>query len=246
MSATAAGGMTENHPTYRLQSGIAQFCLPAANRDLERKFAYANSIAFTFLILGLVGAVAVPKIVERQLPVLEDIVPVVFTPPESEPPPPSDEAVTEPEPETAQISEAPVVATVVAANAAEASFPVPVEGPVIFAPAKYAGPPPAVLNPPPRPAPRPPPGPTRFNWAGSTEGSFPKPLYTTGALPSGTHELVLLVWVDAEGRAERVEVEKSCGSLEQDRKTVQHVRTRWRWKPGEPRFLSVPFEFVVR
>jgi outer membrane biosynthesis protein TonB len=245
MSATATGSLPEDRPTYQLESGIAKFCLPSASQDSDRKLAYANSIAFTFLVLGLVGALVVPKLVERQLPVLEDIVPIVFTPPENEPPPPTEEAVTEPEPEPSQISEAPVVATVVAANAAEASFPVPVEGPVIFAPAKYAGPPPAVLNPPPRPAPRPV-GPTRFNWAGATDGSFPKPLYTTGTLPSGTHELVLLVWVDAEGRAERVEVEKSCGSLEQDRKTVQHVRSRWRWKPGEPRFLSVPFEFVVR
>jgi hypothetical protein len=246
MSATASSPLDGVQPTYRLESDIAQFCLPAASADVDRKFAYANSVAFTFLTLGLVGAFVVPKIVERQLPVLDDIVPIVFTPPDTEPPPPDPEAVAEPESDPTTISEAPVVATVVAANPAEAVFPVAVEGPVVFAPAKYAGPPPANFNAPPRPAPKPPPGPARFNWAGSTEGSFPKPLYTTGSLPSGTHLLKLLIWVDADGRPEKVEIEKTCGSLEQDRKTAQHVRSRWRWKPGEPRFLTVDVEFGVR
>jgi len=40
---------------YALQSDLAQFCLPAVNRDGNRKLAYVNSICFVFLAVGVAG-----------------------------------------------------------------------------------------------------------------------------------------------------------------------------------------------
>src|SRR2546425_6708048 len=73
-----------------------------------------------------------------------------------------------PEPDTIPevTPETPVVATVVAADASAVAFAVPVQGPVILAPARYAAPPPANTGPP---------KPTTFIPGQGEKGSFPWP-----------------------------------------------------------------------
>src|SRR6266540_2853972 len=137
-----------NAPGYALRSDLAQFCLPAANRDVNRKLAYVNSICSLFLAIGLAGID--PPALEQKFPEpVQQFVPVEIVqppePPKTEPQPQEQEP--QPQPDTPVVM--PQVATVVAADPTKVSFAVPVEGPVVFAPAKFAQPPPPA---PPKPA----------------------------------------------------------------------------------------------
>src|SRR5438105_2532896 len=133
-----------------LRSDLAKFCLPSAVDDPNRKYAWTNSICFLFLLIGLIGLKS-PELITKQLVSVPDIVPAIFTPP------PEDQPQTEPQPQeqTEQTEEVaidtPQIATVVAADPTAVNFAVPVEGPVIFAPAKFAAPPPPKAPAPPRP-----------------------------------------------------------------------------------------------
>src|SRR2546427_7548135 len=139
-----------NAPGYSLHSDLAQFCLPAASRDAYRKLAYVNSICSLFLAIGLAGIN--PPVLEQRVPEpVQQFVPVEIVqppePPKTEPQP--QEQDPQPQPDTPVLM--PQVATVVAADPTQVKFAVPVEGPVVFAPAKFAqAPPPA----PPKPATR--------------------------------------------------------------------------------------------
>src|SRR2546426_2889412 len=139
-----------NAPGYALHSDLAQFCLPAANRDANRILAYVDSICSLFLAIGLAGIN--PPVLEQRVPEpVQQFVPVEIVqppePPKTEPQP--QEQDPQPQPDTPVPM--PQVATVVAADPTQVKFAVPVEGPVVFAPAKFAqAPPPA----PPKPATR--------------------------------------------------------------------------------------------
>jgi hypothetical protein len=244
---TASGGMTSSEtPHYTLKSDIAQFCLPAASRDANRKFAYANSICFAFLVIGLIGIVKVPKVVQRPLPELAEVVPIEdFTTPPEQPPP--DEQPTEDQPKDTP-SDAPATPVVVAPASADVAFPVPVEGAVVLAStAKYAPPPPAVL----KVAPRPPAKPQTSKFVrGTDRGTFPPPAFTIvqGILQSGEMAAVtFLVDVNEAGVTEKVDVDKTSGRMEIDRKTAQWIKSRWRWEPTDHRRLkSVEIEFRMQ
>ena len=43
-------------PGYELKDELARLCLPAANRDPNRKLAWVNSICILFLLIGIFGA----------------------------------------------------------------------------------------------------------------------------------------------------------------------------------------------
>src|SRR5512141_1389435 len=88
---------------YQLSDDLAKLCLPQEWRDSYRTLAWVNSICALFLIVGLVGLKA-PKVILRPLSKVEDVVPVVFTPPEEAPKP---EVVRTEEPQE-QPSDAPV------------------------------------------------------------------------------------------------------------------------------------------
>ncbi len=241
----AAGGGADGH-TYKLTSDIAQFCLPSASRDANRKFAYGISICFTFLVIGLLG-VKTPIFVQKALPEITEIIPIVIIPPPPEDQPPPPDSPQEPDQTQPDVTaDTPVIATVVAANPSAVAFAVPVEGPVILAPARFAAPPPAVLKPPrqaPAPAKQ---APLRFN-AKTVEGNFPKPQYVQGTLRSGeTAMMEVLIEVSPDGTVSKVDVQKSTGSFELDRKTVQHIKFRWKFAPGEARVYIYPVEFQVR
>src|SRR6266571_4260934 len=156
-----------NAPGYALHSDLAQFCLPAANRDAYRKLAYVNSICFLFMVIGLAGIN--PPVLEQKVPEpAQQFVPVEIVqqpePPKTEPQPQEQNPEQQPDTPVAM----PQVATVVAADPTQVKFAVPVQGPVVFAPAKFA------QAPPPAPPKTGPPQPTRF-VPGQDGGSYPPP-----------------------------------------------------------------------
>ena len=153
---SAVGGPAQfNAPGYALHSDLAQFCLPAANRDVNRILAYVNSICSLFLAIGLAGIN--PPVLEQKVPEpAQQFVPVEIVqppePPKTEPQPQEQDPQLQPDTPVVM----PQVATVVAADPTQVKFAVPVEGPVVFAPAKFA------QAPPPAPPKTGPPQPTRF------------------------------------------------------------------------------------
>src|SRR5438874_6000625 len=96
---------------YTLHSDLAQFCLPAANRDANRKLAYVNSICVLFLAIGIAG-VNPPKLEQKVPEPIQQFVPVEIIqppePPKMEPQPQQEE----PEPQPDRPVEMPQIATV--------------------------------------------------------------------------------------------------------------------------------------
>lgn len=224
------------HPDYKLKSDIAQFCLPAANKDENRKLAYVNSLCIFYILVGLLG-LRNPLLITSE-PVREPVLlPVVFTPPES--PPPPEPKPEEPQPQDETPTDTPVVATVVAADPSQVSFAVPVEGPVVFAPARFAqAPPPS--------APKAPSQPTRFVRNGTDGGYYPQPDYPLAARRQGQVMQgvgMLYIKVDESGTVSSVEVKKSSGYSILDRAAERVVREGWRFPPGANRWLSWEFDF---
>ena len=144
--------------------------------------------------------------------------------------------------------ETPVIATVVAADPAAVNFAIPVEGPVIFAPAKFAPPPPPKAPaPPPAPAPGPP-QPTVYLPSGAELGTHPwpktYPMLAAQRREEGT--VMLNVVVDEQGVPETVEIKDSSGSTTLDKFSQQWLKTRWRWQPGAKRYYLVPFSYELK
>src|SRR6266498_4638119 len=162
---SAVGGPGQfNSSGYALHSDLAQFCLPAANRDANRILAYMNSICALFLAIGLAGIN--PPALEQKVPEpVQQFMPIEIVqppePPKTEPQP--QEQDPEPQPDTPVVK--PQVATVVAADPTQVKFAVPVEGPVVFAPARFA------QAPPPAPPKTGPPQATRF--VPGQDGTYP-------------------------------------------------------------------------
>src|SRR5947207_1913027 len=126
---------------YQLSDALARLCLPSEFKDTYRALAWVDSICFLFLLIGLIG-LRPPKIVVKQVIPPPEVVPVIFTPPEEQPKP---QPVPQEQPQEEQKetpAETPQIPTVVAANAPNVAFAVPVEGPVVLAPVNRAPPPP--------------------------------------------------------------------------------------------------------
>src|SRR5216117_1418079 len=221
---SAVGGPAQfNAPGYALHSDLAQFCLPAANRDVNRILAYVNSICSLFLAIGLAGIN--PPVLEQKVPEpVQQFMPVEVVqppePPKTQPQP--QEQDPEPQPDTPV--ETPQIATVVAADPTQVKFAVPVEGPVVFAPAKFAqAPPPA----PPKPAAR-----TVVRMTGAEGGTHPEPRYPPAALEQRQEGTVTVVMtVNPDGSVESIELKKSSGHGILDRHVTQWVKTRFRFLP---------------
>src|SRR5207249_9927500 len=106
-SAAASSGAA-NAPGYSLHSDIAQFCLPAASRDANRKLAYVNSICLLFLAIGIAG-LNPPKIAQRVPEPIQEFVPVeIAQPPE---PPKVEPQQEQPEQQPDTPVEMPQIAT---------------------------------------------------------------------------------------------------------------------------------------
>ena len=223
---------------YSLSDDLARLCLPQEFKDSNRKLAWANSICSLFLLVGIVGLKA-PRIMVRPVNEPVEVIPVIFTPPEDQTPAEPQPRSDEPPPPSDAMVDSPVVATVVAADASSVAFAVPVKGPVILAPARFAAPPPALQTAPPKP--------TRFDPNGATGGSYPEPSYPREELLAH-HEgtVVIYVVVEPDGSPGSVTVKDGSGHPGLDRHAVQYIKTRWHWPPGETRYYYVPIEFRIQ
>ena len=244
MSRSTATAQQPSSPTkvngenYQLRSDIAQFCLPGATKDASQKLAYVNSICIFTLAIGFIGIKA-PQLINREPVPPTEMVPVEIVqiqpqnPPEPQPIPD-----TEPPPDAPV--EMPQIATVVAADPSQVKFAIPVEGPVVFAPARFAEAPPA--NPPKAT----PPKPTRF-VPGQDGGSYPDLQYPRQAREQRIQGTVVLnITVDTNGLPASVEVRDSSGSTLLDRHTIQWIKSRWRWQPGPERYYFKEFEYELK
>lgn len=227
-----------------LKSELARLCLPDAQRDNNQKYAWANSICFLFLVTGIIGF-KLPDQVTRELPKVEEIVPVIFTPP---PEPPKVVELKEPEPDTNPDPAETAVPVVVAMDAKTVAFSVPVEGPVIFAPAKLAGPPPKVLPKPGPPKLVGPPTPVIFNPNAGDGGSYPA-MSSYPRLARERHQqgdVMLYVIIDEAGGITSISIKNSSGSSILDNAAIDWVRRNWRFPFGQTRHFLVPFEFKLQ
>jgi len=226
---------------YQLSDDLARLCLPSEFKDSYRKLAWVDSICALFLMIGLLG-INPPKIVQRPLTPPQEIVPVIFTPPEEQlKPQPTIKLAEEPQETHEAPIEAPPIPTVVAANAPNVAFAVPVEGPVAIAPMSRAAPPPPVTQAPPA-------QPKKFVPGQGEGGSFPWPTsYPREALEQRLQGTVTLyVEVDPQGLPVKVEIKDSSHYFVLDRYAVQWVKGHWRWLPGENRYYYVPFQFTLQ
>jgi outer membrane biosynthesis protein TonB len=229
-------------PQYTLTSDIAQFCLPAFSRDASRRLAYVNSICFMFLVIGIIGF-REPKIVERQLPPVVDIVPVVYTPPPEQPKPEPQTVQEEPEVKPDTTVDMPQIATVVATDPTQARFAVPVEGPVVFAPAKFAQAPP----------PSPPKTTTSsvIRFTGTDGGTYPKSDYPAWARIQGQVQEAsgtLLISVNPDGTVSSVEIKEYSGSNRLARYAADWVKKRFKFPPVDNNVVRIyekPFSFEL-
>ncbi len=229
--------------TYALSSELARACLPQAARDEERKFAWTAAIATLFLVVGVYGLFTRPVFTMPAPIAAEDTIPVLLEPPpqvvDKSPPPDSAEPSTE---EASAPPPEPVVVAV--ANPAEAAFAVPVEGPVILAPARLASAPPIDLRAP-APAPKAAPQIPLFN--GDASGRYPSPTYPREALERQIQgRLMLLVGVGLDGIVNRIQIKDSSGFDSLDRHAANWVKTRWVWPAGENRLFYVPVVFELK
>lgn len=223
---------------YALSSDLAKLCLPSEYRDSNRVLAWVNSICFLFLLIGLVGLKA-PKIGVRPLSEPQDIVPVVFTPPEEQPKVQPEVKQDEPEPQD-QPLDTPQVATVVAAaDPSTVAFAVPVQGAVFVAPARFATAPPPINTALPKP--------TNFDPNASSAGTFPPPAYPGIAIRNRYQGTATIeIFVDPSGAVTSAKVLKSSGYQALDEAALQVVKSRWRFKPGGARDLVWDCTFELK
>jgi protein TonB len=231
MAGTSLGGSAYK---YALSDDLARMCLPAEFKDSYRHLAWANSICFLFLLIGLVGVKA-PKVVEKPLTEVQEVVPVTFTPPEEQAQPEPEMKQDQPEPQ--ETVDTPQVAAVVAAEPSSAiGFSVPVKGAVAVASPRFATPPP--LND------HAPAAPVKFNPDATDGGSYPKPAYPGIAQRNhyqGTVEVDIIV--DPSGAVVSATVSKTSGFTILDEVAVEKVKTSWHFPPGKARHFTWPCVF---
>lgn len=253
----ATGRAQAGESPYVLRDDLLRLSLPSTYEDPQQRFAWAVSISYLVLLLGVSG-MQNPENVKPPAPAPPVFVPIeIFVPkvmdqlpPEPEPEPsekPPDPSEPLPEPTTS----APPEPTSVAALTPAVQFSIPIEGPVKVVPVERAeSGPPAVKPPPVVAGPPKPSGPTVFRPGrrGSTDGgSYPEPEYPRDALKlrqQGT--VTLLVLIDADGTAITSKLHQSSGSDLLDRHTLLYVKKRWKWPPGEPRQYYVPVEYRLQ
>lgn len=223
-------------------SELSKLCLPQTYKDSNRLLAWVNSICFLFLVIGAVGFNP-PKTHIRPLSELNESIPIIIAPPEETPPPPTEQP-PEPQPSTEATPDAPVVATVVAADASTVAFAVPVEGPVVLAPTRFAAPPPQNLKAPSnaRPVAL---GAAEEDWGGSSN----QPDYPGVAVRNGYQGTVALeITFDPAGAVLSTRVLKSSGYNSLDNAAMEKVKKnlRLRVAPGEVRVFTKDFTFRLR
>jgi TonB family protein len=237
---------TDIHPldrrqSDRLSSELVRACLPQATRDDDPKFAWVTAVSLLFLGVGLYGLFARPVFTVPKGVAVEDNIPVLFEPPPPQPtdsPPPPE--ASQPDASESEVPPPPPVVVAVA-EPEEATFAVPVAGPVILAPAHLASAPPLDLSRSTNSAP------SITLFTGSTEGRFPAPSYPRQARERRLQgKLLLLVAVGRNGLVERVEVKETTGSDLLDLHAADWIKNYWVWPPGETRLFHVPVVFELK
>ncbi len=132
-------------PSYVLRDELAQFCLPKADRDPNRKVAWVNTLCLCVLLIGTIGiqtpAALILKI-QSEEPQVVQVEAHQPKPQEFQQRPETEEE----EPDQAP-REQPVLPTIVALNTVDVKFAMPVEGPTaVAANAALATPPPRVIT----------------------------------------------------------------------------------------------------
>ena len=211
-------------PQYQLKSELARFCLPAANRDPNRKLAWTNSICLLFLLIGIFGAKSPVSTIKPVKPT-EEALPVII---EQATPPPTtaDDQKREDTDKTAPDS--PQIVAVVPDSPA-VNFAVPTIGNVLLAKGMAAVPPASPLR---QVAPikR---LPANLNSTGRG-GERPDPTYPPLALQQGLQGSVTLsITVDETGLITSIDIKQSSGSSLLDRSALEFVKKHWVIPPAE-------------
>jgi TonB family protein len=232
---------TANLSTFSGASDLSKLCLPQEYKDANRRLAWANSVCFLFLLVGMVG-LRPPQVHIRPLSEVVEAVPVEIIQPDEQPPPKPTEENVEPEPRNDVLPDQPVVATVVAANPASAAFAVPVEGPVVLAPTRFAAPPPSS-------PPKPQANATKYAPSIGDWGGHPTPEYPGLAQRMGYQGTVTLqITIDPSGAVTDVQLQKSSGYKILDDAALEHTRKHLRLRnaPGEVRIHTLDIVFRLR
>jgi TonB family protein len=227
-------------PGYELKSELARFCLPAANRDPNRKLAWVNSICILFLIIGIFGSKN-GSISLRAAPPVEEVVPTIIQP--SLPLPPTESASSENRDQNKQEESGPPQAVVVTLESPSINFAVPTIGTLVVPNAVATAPP---LNP---LQPR-----ARLNGEATTLGNTggggerPQPPYPQIALEQGEQGTVtLLMSADEAGNIMSIDVKESSGFPILDHSTVEYIKRHWTLPPGPgTRVYETSITYVLR
>ncbi len=222
---------------YELKSELARFCLPAANRDMNRKLAWTNSICILFLLIGILGAKPATMVI-RKPPPIEEVVPTLL-----EPPPPPKTAPEEVKPDDAE-QEKPNAPQVVVAmpEAPNINFSVPTIANMVAPKGVVAMPPLNPLRPvaPLRNVP------TDIGATGSG-GDRPRPTYPVIAKAQGIQGTVgLQMTADEAGNITGITVTKSSGSSLLDRAAADFVKRHWILPTGGGRTFETSITYELR
>lgn len=234
-------------PEYRLNSDLAQYCLPSSNRDDSRKLAWANSICLMFLTVAILG-VRQPVFVIREVDPLPEPLPVVILPPPVEPEPQQQVVREEPEEieQPDENLEIPVVAPVIVAAQQDANFSVPVEGfTALSSDARFVPPPPAIIPKAPPPDALPKAEFRNIRFGGKEFRKQPPPGYPDEFSRNrigGTVEA--LITVSTNGLVSKVEVGRSSGFPALDRHVTEFIRKEWKAEPGEGALYRIAITFA--
>jgi TonB family protein len=237
---------------YQLRSELALDALRGEGSSRDRGLIWVNAVCAVVLLLGILGLKKPRAIQARKPQVNQEVLtlPVVFRPPETDPLQQAADSQAAPPLEAVnEWVEEVVLPTLVAPEAADVVFPVPVEGPTIVASrAALAEPPPVRSTPVPVP-PSETSGPQVFRTGqGVADGGFyPDPEYPREAsIRQEQGRTQILIEVSEAGRVVRAEVRISSGSTLLDRHTVAHVRRFWRFPAGPRREYLWTAEYVLR
>ena len=230
---------SQTYAERELKSELARYCLPAANRDPNRKLVWVNSICILFLLIGLVGAK--PASINIQTPPpIEEVIPAVLEP--LPPPPTRIEAQQNPDDNNQDKPEVPQV-VVVTPESPAINFSIPTIGNLVVPNVMAIAPSTASLKPlaPVR---------SRFLAINGTGASGDRPFpktYPAIAKTLGQQGTVLLsMQVDENGSITAIEVKESSGFSILDRSALDYVKRHWILPAGAAgRIFEAPIRYVL-
>jgi TonB family protein len=205
--------MTANQTTYKLNSGLARYCLPAERPDTNLRLSWVNSICIVFLIIGIVGARR-GIISIRTVPPIRQAVPVVVMP-QTLPP----QTAVPQKKEQPRQQDRPARVFVALPTAPNISFSVPTIGTLVASANMASAPPLKPLQ-----------APAQIVSLGNTGagGERPEPPYPDMAMQTGEQgTIVLLLTGDASGNVASIDMKQSSGFPYLDHVTVEFIKNHW-------------------